>query len=126
MSTERHYMAAFGAISMAGVRCWWGHTMAGIARSGSGSRARRFRAEAARLWLATANPDGPGVLVRGREYEPLRRTDVDPQLRAALVRVARLASDVADSLADAPDVRVRRTAAVLAARAYPIRVALDD
>jgi hypothetical protein len=42
------------------------------------------------------------------------------------VRLARLSAEVADTLAECPDERVRRSAAVLAARAHPLRVAFDD
>jgi hypothetical protein len=51
--------------------------------------------------------------------------DLDPFVVDALVRMARLAGSVADALQDCPDVRVRRSAAVLAARGYPLRAAFD-
>jgi hypothetical protein len=44
----------------------------------------------------------------------------------ALLRLARLAGTVADALRDCPEARVRRSAAILAARAHPIRAAFDD
>jgi hypothetical protein len=44
----------------------------------------------------------------------------------ALVRLGRLAEDVADTLRDHPDPSVRRSAAVLAARAHPLLAAVDD
>jgi hypothetical protein len=81
---------------------------------------------AARLLSGTANPDGPGLLVRGLEYQPLMRAEFDPLLVDSLVRLARLAESVADSLRDCPRRDIRRSAAVLAARAHPIRAALDD
>jgi hypothetical protein len=74
----------------------------------------------------SANPDGgPGLLVRGHEYEPLLRSDFDPFVLDALIRMARLAGSVADALRDCPDPAVRRSAAVLAARAHPLRAAFD-
>jgi hypothetical protein len=103
----------------------------------------------------TANPDGPGLLVRGREYEPVLLgelearpagglqtaegavaaggpravggpgSDLDPFVVNALIRLARLAGAVGDALRDCPDPGVRRSAAVLAARAYPVRAAFD-
>jgi hypothetical protein len=43
-----------------------------------------------------------------------------------VLRLARLAGEVAEVLRDCPDPLVRRSVAVLAARAHPIRVAFDD
>ena len=74
----------------------------------------------------TANPDGPGLLVRGDEYQPLLRQDLEPFVVGALIRMARLAGSAADALRDCPDPDVRRSAAILAARAHPVRVAFDD
>jgi hypothetical protein len=74
----------------------------------------------------SANADGPGLLERGREYQPLLGEDLDPAILSAMVRLARLAGSVADALRECPDPGVRRSAAVLAARAHPIRVAFDD
>jgi hypothetical protein len=84
------------------------------------------RREAARLWHATANPDGNGVLLRGMEFRPVLRHDVKRDVLESVLRVARLSAEVAEALRDHPDVRVRRSAAVLAARAYPVRAAFDD
>jgi hypothetical protein len=81
---------------------------------------------AARVLDATANPDGPGLLARGNEYQPLLREDLDPLIVGALIRLARLAGSAATALRDCPDSAVRRSAAVLAARAHPVRAALDD
>ncbi len=81
---------------------------------------------AARVLAGTANPDGPGLLERGYEYAPLSRQDLDAFVVAAVVRMARLAGSVAEALADCPDLLVRRSAAVLAARAHPVLVAFDD
>ena len=86
---------------------------------------RLFHHTARQIWSGTANPDGPGLLVRGREFEPLLPPELDPLVVGALVRVARLADAAAEVLRDCPDARVRRSAAVLAARGHPIRAALD-
>jgi hypothetical protein len=74
----------------------------------------------------TANPDGPGLLLRGHEYQPLPRQELDLLVVGALVRLARLAGSAADALRECPDPAVRRSAAILAARAHPIRAAFDD
>jgi hypothetical protein len=102
---------------------------------------RRIERVAARVQQGTANSDGPGLLERGREYQPVLREDFDRAGRstsalaaaeldafglAAVIRMARLAGSVADALRECPDRAVRRSAAVLAARAHPVRVAFDD
>jgi hypothetical protein len=95
----------------------------------------------------TANLDGPGLLLRGHEYQPLPRTfdegqprlphelgesqplpyqELDALVVGALIRLARLAGSAADALRECPDPAVRRSAAILAARAHPIRAAFDD
>jgi hypothetical protein len=84
-----------------------------------------FQPAVSAVLAGTANPDGPGILLRGLEYQPLLRADFDPLLVQSLVRMARLADSVADSLRDCPRADVRRSAAVLAARAHPIRAAFD-
>jgi hypothetical protein len=84
------------------------------------------RAAASRLWAATANPDGTGLLERGREFEPTRPDALDPTAVDAVKRLARLSDRVAAALRDCPDASVRRSAAVLAARAHPILAALHD
>jgi len=66
------------------------------------------------------------LLLRGREYRPAQREDFDPFAIDALIRMARLAGTVADTLRDCPDAHVRRSAAILAARAHPLRAAFDD
>jgi hypothetical protein len=81
---------------------------------------------AARLWDATANPDGRGLLLRGEEYLPRSPDDFDPLVLSAVLRLARLADAVAGDLRECPDARVRRSAAVLAARAHPLRAAFDE
>ena len=89
------------------------------------ARAAAVAAAAKRIWTATANPDGPGLLERGREYQPRRTEDFEPLVVEALVRLARLTDSVAETLRDYPDANVRRSAAVLAARSHPIRAAFD-
>jgi hypothetical protein len=74
----------------------------------------------------TANPEGAGLLLRGREYQPAQRGQFDPLVLDGLLRLARLAGTVADALRDYPDANVRRSAAILAARAHPLRAAFDD
>ncbi|HEX8969840.1 MAG TPA: hypothetical protein VF937_18295 [Chloroflexota bacterium] len=86
---------------------------------------RALAREARRIWAATANPDGTGLLERGREYQPSAPDDFDPLVVDALVRLARLAESIAEKLGECSDATVRRSAAVLAARSHPIRVALD-
>ena len=77
------------------------------------------------MWAATANPDGPGLLERGREFEPMPIDQFDRDVVGALIRLARLSESVAETLRDCPDANVRRSVAILAARAYPIRAAFD-
>jgi len=89
-------------------------------------RRASIRRLAARGWRATANPDGPGLLERGSEYQPVLQTDLDARVVHALVRLARLADSVAEALRESPDPAVRRSAAVLAARAHPVRTGLDE
>jgi hypothetical protein len=64
--------------------------------------------------------------MRGREFEPLGREAFEPRTLNLVLRLARLASTVADQVRDCPDPEVRRAAAVLAARAHPMRAGLDD
>jgi hypothetical protein len=66
------------------------------------------------------------LLLHGREYQPSVRSDFDPLVLDGLIRLARLAGTVADALRECPDAQVRRSAAVVAARAHPIRAAFDD
>jgi hypothetical protein len=78
------------------------------------------------LWNATANPEGGGLLLRGQEYQPKHRQDFDPLVLNAAFRLARLADSVAEQLRECPDAEVRRAAAILAARAHPLRAAFDE
>ena len=89
------------------------------------AKASAVRGAARRLWAATANPDGPGLLERGREFEPTGVELFDPVASSAVVRLARLSARAANALRDCPDPSVRRSAAVLAARGYPILAAFD-
>jgi hypothetical protein len=79
----------------------------------------------ARLLDATADPDGRGLLVRGLEFQPLGRADVEPHLLESLLRLGRLAESAADTLRVHPDAAVRRSAASVAARLHPLRAAFD-
>ncbi len=89
------------------------------------AKASAVREAASLLWTATANPDGPGLLERGREFEPTRLDAFDPLAAGAVLRLARLSARVADALGDCPDQGVRRSAAILAARAHPVLAAFD-
>jgi hypothetical protein len=89
------------------------------------AKAAAARAAARRIWSATANPDGAGLLERGREFAPTRGDALEPQVVELVVRLARLAESVAEVLRECPEPSVRRSAAVLAARAHPVRAALD-
>jgi hypothetical protein len=89
------------------------------------ARPRQVEQDVAAVLNGTANPDGPGLLVRGLEHQPLLAADFDPLVVESLVRLARLAESVADTLRDCPRADVRRSVAVLAARAHPVRAALD-
>ncbi|MBV9169327.1 MAG: hypothetical protein JOZ81_04505 [Chloroflexi bacterium] len=77
------------------------------------------------LFNATANSDGPGVLLRGAEFRPLVRDQLDPVVLDSLLRLARLACRAAERLRDHPDPAVRRAAALLAARSHPLLAAFD-
>jgi hypothetical protein len=66
------------------------------------------------------------LLLRGEEHQPRTRERFDPAVLMPLLRLARLADAVAATLSDCPDLRVRRSAAVLAAQAHPLRVAFDE
>lgn len=81
--------------------------------------------ESARIWSATANPDGAGLLERGSEYQPTPVDDFLPVVMDALVRLSLLAESISDELRDCPDQSARRSAAVLAARAHPVLAAFD-
>jgi len=74
----------------------------------------------------TADPDGRGLLVRGDEFRPRGRSSFEPHLVDGLLRLARLAESVGGALREHPDPLVRRSAALLAARAHPLRAAFND
>jgi hypothetical protein len=84
-----------------------------------------FQHLAARLLEGTADPDGRGLQLRGLEPRPLRRDDIEPKLVEGLLRLARLADSIGHVLREHPDPQVRRSAAILAARAHPLLAALD-
>jgi hypothetical protein len=94
-----------------------------VARASARAAARKASIQA--LLEATADPDGRGLLVRGREFQPVGRVDLDSRLVEVLVRLARLSESVAQTLRDHPDPAVRRSAAIVAARAHPIRAGFD-
>jgi len=89
------------------------------------ARALAVRAAARRIWSATANPEGRGWLERGREFQPTLPGSLDSVAIEAIGRLARLADSLSQTLRDHPDSSVRRSAAILAARAHPILAALD-
>jgi hypothetical protein len=97
------------------------------AQAAAGAPDRRLALEAiARQILdATADPDGRGLQLRGYEPKPVRRGELEPIVVDGLLRLARLAEAESHSLRDHPDRAVRRSAAVLAARAHPLLAALD-
>ncbi len=74
----------------------------------------------------SADADDRGLLLRGLELQPRPRTSFEPLLLNGLLRLARLAEELGPSLRDHPDAEVRRSAALLAARAHPLRVAMHD
>jgi hypothetical protein len=51
--------------------------------------------------------------------------EFDPVVVQAIGRLARLADSASQTLRDHPDLEVRRSAAILAARAHPILAVLD-
>jgi hypothetical protein len=87
--------------------------------------AAAVRRAANRIWSGTANPDGRGLLEYGHEFEPTGADAFDPIVLESVLRLARLAESVAELLRDCPDAGVRRSVAVLAARAHPVRAAFD-
>jgi hypothetical protein len=66
------------------------------------------------------------LLLRGSETSPRQRADFDQHLIDGLLRLARLADSVASYVRDHPDQQVRRSAAILAAQAHPLRAAWND
>jgi hypothetical protein len=74
---------------------------------------------------STADPQGRGLQLRGLEPLPVRRGDLEPVVVDGLLRLARLADAVGPTLRRHPDASVRRSAAVLAARAHPLLAGLD-
>jgi hypothetical protein len=64
-------------------------------------------------------------LERGNEFAPAALSAFDVDAVDAVVRLARLTDRVVEALHDCPEPGVRRSAAVLAARAHPILAAFD-
>jgi hypothetical protein len=55
----------------------------------------------------------------------MRRSELEPVVVNGLLRLARLADSVSQTLRHHPDPSVRRSVAVLAARAHPLLAGLD-
>jgi hypothetical protein len=89
--------------------------------------ARRVRL----LHDSVASADGGGLLVRGSIASPITRYELaaqDPSMAIAvdgLLRLAHLSESIEEALGDHPEPRVRRAAASLAARAYPLLSGLE-
>jgi hypothetical protein len=94
-----------------------------VAKASVRAAARR---QVRRILDGTADPDGRGLLLRGLEFAPRARCDFDPRLIEDLLRLSRLAESLGSSLASHPDPLVRRSAALLGARAHPLCAAFDD
>lgn len=72
-----------------------------------------------------ADTGGRGLLLRGEEVTPIRVADLAEGsamqvAAAAMLRLGVVAQRAAELLRDHPDADVRRSAAVLAARAHPL------
>jgi hypothetical protein len=86
---------------------------------------------AAAMLEASADPDARGLVLRGREHQPLLVHDMAPDsaqgvAARGLLRLATLAEELIDGpLFEHPSPSVRRAVAVLAARAHPLRVGLE-
>ena len=78
------------------------------------------------ILAGTADFDGHGLLLRGLEFSPRARTNLEPHAVDALLRLARIAESSATTLRDHPEQRVRRSSALLAAGAHPLLAALRD
>lgn len=100
------------------------------------------------LWRGVVRADGQGLVLPGREHRPVLLAELvspaDPErlLRTAgaplpvanhaalavaaagLVRLAQIADRAGETLREHPDSSVRRSAALLAARAHPVLVGL--
>jgi hypothetical protein len=96
------------------------------AQAAAGALDRRLvlAAIARQILDATADPDGRGLQLRGLEPKPIRRGDLEPIVVDGLLRLARVADAAGQALRDHPDPAVRRSAAVIAARAHPLLAGL--
>jgi hypothetical protein len=84
------------------------------------------RKHVARILDGTADPEGRGLLLRGLEFQPVTRKELEPRLIEALLELARVAEAASQVLQQHPDPAVRRSAALVAARSHPVRAAFDD
>ena len=66
------------------------------------------------------------MLERGREFQRTLPGEFNTVAVAGMVRLARLAQQASTYLRDSPDADVRRSAALLAARAHPVLAAFDE
>jgi len=94
-----------------------------VAKASARAAARR---QVDQILSGTADPDGRGLLVRGCEFQPRPRSHFEPHLVDGLLRLARLAEQLGARLRDHPDPLVRRSTALLAAHAHPLRAAFHD
>lgn len=85
-----------------------------------------MRREAARLFSAAGDTEPNGLVLPGSEFDRARLEDFDPVVLDAVSRLARLSASLADTLGDHPDAHVRQSAAILAARAHPLLLGLDE
>jgi hypothetical protein len=65
-------------------------------------------------------------LLRGLEFQPRGQSMFEPQVVRGLLRLARLAESVGTTLEQHPDALIRRSSALLAARAHPLRAVFHD
>lgn len=89
-------------------------------------RNRRVRREAARLFSAAGDTEPNGLVLPGSEFDRATVEDFDPVVLDAVSRLARLSASLSEPLGNHPDAQVRRSAAILAARAHPLLLGLDE
>ena len=90
------------------------------------ARTRRFRRDAGRLFSAAGETEPTGLILAGAGAGRARLESFDPRVVTAVTRLARLAASLTETLGDHPDAAVRRSVAILAARAYPVLLGLDE
>ncbi|GAC1314812.1 MAG: hypothetical protein NVSMB2_04890 [Chloroflexota bacterium] len=90
------------------------------------ARKRRVRREATRLFSASGDTEPTGLVLAGDEFERARLDTFDPVVLDAVTRLARLAASLCETLGSHPDGDVRRSVALLAARAHPLLLGLDE